>query len=149
MGVSEGSGGRPFGGGHQASSAVSARQTGITRESSAIALKARTCVLEVEPVSLSARIQAGETGPGLEEQLAEPGLDGFATSRVGQFSTLGALDRGPARGHSRRYYTQIDDLVEAVRALTPDGQGVAAVPGSETAVSPEVGCCSARRARWA
>jgi alkyldihydroxyacetonephosphate synthase len=52
-------------------------------------LKALDRVLEVDRVSLSARIQAGATGPGLEQQLGEHGLTLRHFPQSFQFSTLG------------------------------------------------------------
>ena len=86
-----------------------------------IDLKALDRVLEVDPVSLSARIQAGATGPRLEEQLGEHGLTLRHFPQSFQFSTLGGWIATRAGGHFATLYTHIDDLVESVRALTPVG----------------------------
>ena len=92
-----------------------------------IDLKALDRVLEVDPMSLAARIQAGATGPRLERQLREHGLTLRHFPQSFQFSTLGGWIATRAGGHFATLYTHIDDLVESVRALTPGrGLGVAA-----------------------
>jgi alkyldihydroxyacetonephosphate synthase len=94
--------------------------------------------MEVDPVSLSARIQAGATGPGLEEQLGEHGLTLRHFPQSFEFSTLGGWIATRAGGHFATLYTHIDDLVESVRALTPIGAWESRrLPGSGAGVSPD------------
>ncbi len=103
-----------------------------------IDLKALDRVLEVDPVSLSARIQAGATGPGLERQLGEHGLTLRHFPQSFEFSTLGGWIATRAGGHFATLYTHIDDLVESVRALTPAGPWESRrLPGSGAGVSPD------------
>ncbi len=78
-------------------------------------------VLEVDPVSQAARIQAGATGPGLEDQLREHGLTLRHYPQSFEYSTLGGWVATRAGGHFATLATHIDDLVESVRALTPNG----------------------------
>jgi alkyldihydroxyacetonephosphate synthase len=95
-------------------------------------------VLDVDPVSLSARIQAGATGPGLEDQLREHGLTLRHFPQSFQFSTLGGWIATRAGGHFATLYTHIDDLVESVRAVTPAGIWESRrLPGSGAGVSPD------------
>ena len=120
----------PFGGGTSVVAGVEAagceRYAGVV----SIDLKALDRVLEVDPVSLSARIQAGATGPVLEEQLGAHGLTLRHFPQSFQFSTLGGWIATRAGGHFATLYTHIDDLVESVRALTPIGVvGVAPAAG--------------------
>ncbi len=101
-------------------------------------IKALDRVLEVDPVSLSARIQAGATGPQLEQQLAEHGLTLRHFPQSFQFSTLGGWIATRAGGHFATLYTHIDDLVESVRALTPSGVWESRrLPGSGAGISPD------------
>ena len=103
-----------------------------------IDLKSLDKVLEVDPVSMSARIQAGATGPRLEEQLGEHGLTLRHFPQSFQFSTLGGWIATRAGGHFATLYTHIDDLVESVRALTPVGVWESRrLPGSGAGVSPD------------
>jgi alkyldihydroxyacetonephosphate synthase len=103
-----------------------------------IDLKSLDRVLDVDPVSRSARIQAGATGPRLEQQLGEHGLTLRHFPQSFQFSTLGGWIATRAGGHFATLYTHIDDLVESVRAVTPVGTWASRrLPGSGAGVSPD------------
>ncbi len=103
-----------------------------------IDLRALDRVLEVDPVSLSARIQAGANGPELEEQLRAHGLTLRHYPQSFQFATLGGMIATRAGGHFATVYTHIDDLVESVRALTAVGVWESRrLPGSGAGVSPD------------
>jgi alkyldihydroxyacetonephosphate synthase len=86
-----------------------------------IDLKRLDRVLEVDPISRAARIQAGATGPALEAQLKEHGLTLRHYPQSFEFSTLGGWIATRAGGHFATLYTHIDDFVESVRAMTPSG----------------------------
>ena len=78
-------------------------------------------VLEVDPASRAARIQAGATGPAIESQLAEHGMTLRFYPQSFERSTLGGWIATRAAGHFATGPTHIDDLVEAVRAVTVRG----------------------------
>ena len=129
----------PFGGG---TSVVGGVQPRVDRERYSgvvtIDVKRLDRVLEVDPVSLAARVQAGATGPGLEAQLGEHGLTLRHFPQSFAFSTLGGWIATRAGGHFATLYTHIDDLVESVRALTPAGVWESRrLPGSGAGVSPD------------
>jgi alkyldihydroxyacetonephosphate synthase len=129
----------PFGGGTSVVGGVEA-STGCEDRAGVVTidLKALDRVLEVDPASLSARIQAGATGPGLEEQLGAHGLTLRHFPQSFQFSTLGGWIATRAGGHFATLYTHIDDLVESVRAITPAGVWESRrLPGSGAGVSPD------------
>jgi alkyldihydroxyacetonephosphate synthase len=95
-------------------------------------------VLEVDPVSLAARIEAGATGPGLEEQLREHGLTLRHFPQSFEYATLGGWIATRAGGHFATLETHIDDLVESVRAITPRGTWESRrLPGSGAGPSPD------------
>ncbi|MDQ6835080.1 MAG: FAD-binding oxidoreductase [Actinomycetota bacterium] len=95
-------------------------------------------VLEVDPVSHAARIQAGATGPELEQQLRPHGLTLRHFPQSFEFSTLGGWIATRAGGHFATRYTHIDDLVQSVRALTPAGVWESRrLPASGAGVSPD------------
>ncbi|HUC01237.1 MAG TPA: FAD-binding oxidoreductase [Solirubrobacterales bacterium] len=95
-------------------------------------------VLEVDPVSLAARIQAGATGPRLEEQLREHGLTLRHFPQSFEYATLGGWIATRAGGHFATLETHIDDLVESVRAVTPRGEWQSRrLPGSGAGPSPD------------
>lgn len=78
-------------------------------------------VLEVEPRSRTARIQAGATGPVLEAGLAPHGLTLRHYPQSFEHSTLGGWIVTRAAGHHATRRTHIEDRVAAVRMLTPRG----------------------------
>ncbi len=95
-------------------------------------------VLEVDPESLAARIQAGATGPGLEQQLREHGLTLRHFPQSFEYATLGGWVATRAGGHFATVETHIDDLVESVRAITPRGTWESRrLPGSGAGPSPD------------
>ncbi|HEX3279542.1 MAG TPA: FAD-binding oxidoreductase [Thermoleophilaceae bacterium] len=95
-------------------------------------------VLDVDPVSRAARIQAGATGPGLEEQLKQHGLTLRHYPQSFEYSTLGGWIATRAGGHFATLQTHVDDFVESVRALTPAGAWESRrLPGSGAGPSPD------------
>jgi alkyldihydroxyacetonephosphate synthase len=78
-------------------------------------------VLEVDPVSRAARIQAGALGPELEAQLKPHGLTLRHFPQSFEFSTLGGWIVTRAGGHYATQHTHIDDFVESTRLVTPRG----------------------------
>ncbi|MFL5891568.1 MAG: FAD-binding oxidoreductase, partial [Solirubrobacterales bacterium] len=95
-------------------------------------------VLDVDPASRAARIQAGATGPALEDQLREHGYTLRHFPQSFEFSTLGGWIATRAGGHFATLYTHIDDLVESVRAVTPAGLWESRrLPGSGAGPSPD------------
>jgi alkyldihydroxyacetonephosphate synthase len=95
-------------------------------------------VLEVDAESLAARIQAGATGPRLEEQLREHGLTLRHFPQSFEYATLGGWIATRAGGHFATGETHIDDLVESVRAITPRGTWESRrLPGSGAGPSPD------------
>ena len=111
----------PFGGGTSVVGGVDASRGPGHAGVVAVNLRALDRVLEVDPVSRAARIQAGATGPGLEAQLAEHGLTLRFYPQSFELSTLGGWIATRAGGHFATGPTHIDDLVESVRALTAAG----------------------------
>jgi alkyldihydroxyacetonephosphate synthase len=128
----------PFGGGTSVVGGVEARVGDGYNGVVSLDVKALDRVLDVDRESLAARIQAGATGPGLEQQLSEHGLTLRHFPQSFEFSTLGGWIATRAGGHFATLYTHIDDLVESVRALTPAGAWESRrLPGSGAGVSPD------------
>src|SRR5215218_6871234 len=126
----------PFGGGTSVVGGVESR----VWERAVVSLDLRRLdrVLEVDPTSLAARIQAGATGPGLEDQLREHGLTLRHFPQSFEYSTLGGWIATRAGGHFATLETHIDDLVESVRAITPRGTWESRrLPGSGAGPSPD------------
>jgi alkyldihydroxyacetonephosphate synthase len=95
-------------------------------------------VLEIDPVSRAARIQAGASGPVLEDQLRASGHTLRFFPQSFELSTLGGWVATRAGGHFATGPTHIDDLVESVRAITPMGEWQSRrLPGSGAGPSPD------------
>jgi alkyldihydroxyacetonephosphate synthase len=128
----------PFGGGTSVVGGVEARVGDGYNGVVSLDMKALDRVLDVDRESLAARIQAGATGPGLEQQLSEHGLTLRHFPQSFEFSTLGGWIATRAGGHFATLYTHIDDLVESIRALTPAGTWESRrLPGSGAGTSPD------------
>jgi alkyldihydroxyacetonephosphate synthase len=126
----------PFGGGTSVVGGVEPRLG--ERPVVSLDLRRLDRVLEVDPESLAARIQAGATGPGLEDQLREHGLTLRHFPQSFEYSTLGGWIATRAGGHFATLETHIDDLVESVRAITPRGNWESRrLPGSGAGPSPD------------
>jgi alkyldihydroxyacetonephosphate synthase len=110
----------PFGGGTSVVGGVE-RPGGAWRGAVAVDLHAMDRVVEIDTVSRAARIQAGATGPRLEEQLAVQGMTLRHYPQSFEHSTLGGWIATRAGGHFATLYTHIDDLLESVRMVTPRG----------------------------
>ena len=95
-------------------------------------------VLEVDSVSRAARIQAGVYGPALEDQLRPHGFTLRHFPQSFRFSTLGGWIATRSGGHYATNHTHIDDFVESVRMLTPNGWWESRrLPGSGAGPSPD------------
>lgn len=128
----------PYGGGTSVVGGVEPRVGYGYRGTVTIDLSRLDRVLEIDEVSLAARIQAGATGPELEQQLGERGLTLRHFPQSFEFSTLGGWVATRAGGHFATLYTHIDDLIESVRALTPTGAWESRrLPGSGAGPSPD------------
>jgi len=129
----------PYGGGTSVVGGVEGGAVaGSYRGVLSLDVRALDRVVEVDPVSRAARIQAGATGPGLEEQLAVHGFSLRHYPQSFEFSTLGGWIATRAGGHFATLYTHIDDLVESVRMLTPIGPWESRrLPGSGAGPSPD------------
>ncbi len=126
----------PFGGGTSVVGGVEPRLG--DRAAVALDLRRLDRVLEVDTESMAARIQAGATGPRLEEQLREQGLTLRHFPQSFEYATLGGWIATRAGGHFATLYTHIDDLVESVRAITPRGLWESRrLPGSGAGPSPD------------
>ncbi len=128
----------PFGGGTSVVGGVEPIVDGSYAGTVAIDLRALNRVLEVDPVSRAARIQAGATGPELEAALRPHGLSLRFYPQSFEASTLGGWIATRAGGHFATLYTHIDELVQSVRALTPTGTWSSRrLPASGAGPSPD------------
>lgn len=128
----------PFGGGTSVVGGVEPRVSAAYAGTVSADLSLLSRVLEADPVSGAALIQAGATGPRLNSQLASHGLTLRHFPQSYEFSTLGGWIATRSGGHYATGCTHIDDLVESVRAVTPAGTWQSRrLPGSGAGVSPD------------
>ena len=128
----------PYGGGTSVVGGVELDQSEGFAGVACLDLRGLDQVLEVDEVSRAARIQAGATGPRLEEQLRVHGLTLRFFPQSFELSTLGGWIATRAGGHFATGETHIDDLVESTRMLTPRGLFESRrLPGSGAGPSPD------------
>ncbi|MSO40957.1 MAG: FAD-binding oxidoreductase [Solirubrobacterales bacterium] len=128
----------PFGGGTSVVGGVEPRVADDYRGTVSIDLRSMDRVLEFDPVSRAARIQAGATGPRLEQQLREHGVTLRHFPQSFEYSTLGGWLATRAGGHFATLYTHVDDLTESMRVVTPSGEWASRrLPGSGAGPSPD------------
>jgi alkyldihydroxyacetonephosphate synthase len=134
----EGAAAIPYGGGTSVVGGVEPRMRDRYPAVVTLDLGRMDRVLEVDPISRAARIQAGATGPRLEEQLREHGLTLRHFPQSFEYSTLGGWIATRAGGHFATLDTHIDDLVESIRAMTLEGGWESRrLPGSGAGPSPD------------
>ncbi len=125
----------PYGGG---TSVVGGIEPRFDAPAISLDLGAFDKLLELDPVSRSARIGAGAAGPRIESRLAGHGMTMRFYPQSFEHSTLGGWVATRAGGHFATLWTHIDDLVESVRAITPTGTWQSRrLPGSGAGVSPD------------
>jgi alkyldihydroxyacetonephosphate synthase len=128
----------PFGGGTSVVGGVTPDVAPSYNGAIALDVRSLDRVLEVDDVSLAARIQAGASGPLLEAQLAERGLTLRHFPQSFEYATLGGWIATRAAGHFATGRTHIEDFVESTRAITPLGVWESRrLPGSGAGVSPD------------
>ncbi len=126
----------PFGGGTSVVGGVECRDR--SRPVLSLDLRRLAGVLEVDDVSLVTRIRGGTEGPSIADSLRPYGLTLRHYPQSYEFSTLGGWIATRAGGHFATGPTHIDDLVQAVRAVTPVGIAQSArVPASAAGPAPD------------
>lgn len=127
----------PYGGGSSVCGGVEPLVEADFRGTLSLDLTRLSCVLEVDRESRCARVQAGVLGPHLEAQLRGQGLTLRHFPQSFEFSSLGGWIATRAGGHFATVYTHIDDLVQAVRVITPSGAlETRRLPGSGAGPDP-------------
>jgi len=109
----------PFGGGSNIAGCV--ERMDFNRTAISLDMRRMRRVLEVDAQSCTARIEAGVFGPDLEQQLAaqDMTLGHFPDSFL--HSTLGGWIATRSAGMQSDRYGKIEDMVIALRMVTPDG----------------------------
>lgn len=113
----------PFGGGSSVCGGIEADPR--SREQYSAVLSLDLCclnqLLDVDATSRTARIQAGMYGPAIEDALRPHGFTLRHYPQSFEFSTLGGWIATRAGGHFATQYTHIDDFVQSIRMVTPQG----------------------------
>lgn len=128
----------PYGGGSSVVGGITPRIPDGYNGAVTLDMREMDRVLEVDPTSRAALIQAGALGPHLEAQLAPHNLTLRFYLQAFQFSTLGGWIATRAGGHFATGSTHIDDHIESIRAITPTGTWESRrLPASGAGVSPD------------
>jgi alkyldihydroxyacetonephosphate synthase len=128
----------PYGGGSSVVGGVEPKVGERYRGTVSIDLMRLGGVLEIDPTSRAARVQAGIYGPALEDALRPHGLTLRHFPQSFELSTLGGWIATRAGGHYATLYTHIDDFVESLRLVTPSGIIESRrLPGSGAGPSPD------------
>ena len=129
----------PFGAGSSVVGGIEPRIEGTScRAAVTLDLRHLDRVVEIDPVSRAARIEGGVFGPALEAQLRPHGLTLRHFPQSFEYSTLGGWIATRSGGHFATLYTHIDDLVESIRMVTPQGVvETRRLPGSGAGPSPD------------
>ena len=127
----------PFGGGSSVCGGVEPHR-GTHKGTVTIDLRHMGQVKEVDKTSRAALIEGGTYGPSLEAQLRPHGLTLRHFPQSFEYSTLGGWIATRGGGHFATLYTHIDDLVESLRTVTPQGVIESRrLPGSGAGPSPD------------
>jgi len=111
----------PFGGGSSVSGGVEPTHSTNYRGVITVDMKYFDKILSIDQASRSAHIQGGIFGPVLEAGLKPHGLTMRHYPQSFEFSTLGGWIVTRSGGHFATLYTHIDEFVQGVRMVTPQG----------------------------
>jgi alkyldihydroxyacetonephosphate synthase len=129
----------PFGAGSSVVGGIEPRlDVGRWRGAVTLDLRHLDRVVEIDETSRAARIEAGVLGPALEAQLRAHRLTLRHFPQSFEYSTLGGWIATRSGGHFASLYTHIDDFVESLRVVTPQGViETRRLPGSGAGPSPD------------
>lgn len=111
----------PYGAGSSVVGGTESRDLDNFNGSIILNTQALNQILEIDTVSKSARIQAGILGPELEAGLKPSGLTLRHFPQSFEYSTLGGWIACRAAGHYATRFTHVDDFVQSLRVVTPQG----------------------------
>jgi alkyldihydroxyacetonephosphate synthase len=110
----------PFGGGTSVTGGVEAVAGGLDGVA-ALDLARMDRLLDVDPVSLTATMQPGLTGPRADRLLADRGLMLGHLPQSFEHATIGGYAATRSAGQASAGYGRFGDMVVALRAATPRG----------------------------
>ena len=126
----------PFGGGTSVVGGVSALR-GEHRAVIALDLRRLDRGTTVDPVSLTATLEAGMTGPRAEAFLAEHGLTLGHFPQSFEYATVGGFAATRSAGQASSGFGRFDELVLGLRLVTPTGE-IVVNPHPASAAGPSV-----------
>ena len=126
----------PFGGGTSVVGGVEPVADGFE---GAVSLDLRRLdrVLDVDPVSLTATLEGGLSGPAAEARLGEHGLTIGHHPQSYEFSSVGGWVATRSAGQASTGFGRIDSLVEGLRCVSPAGE-VVCRPLPASAAGPDL-----------
>jgi alkyldihydroxyacetonephosphate synthase len=128
----------PFGGGTSVVGGVEPAVGGGFSGAVSLDLTRLDRVLEVDRTSRAARMQGGIRVPAMEAVLKQQGLTLRHFPQSLAMATLGGMIATRSGGHFATLYTHIDDFVESLRMVTPNGAMESRrLPGSGAGPSPD------------
>jgi alkyldihydroxyacetonephosphate synthase len=120
----------PFGGGTSVVGGVEPVRDGMAAAIS-LDLRRLDTTVDVDRVSLMAKLDAGLLGPEAERRLGAEGVTLGHFPQSFEYSTVGGWVATRSAGQASTGYGRIDELVEGVRCITPAGElGTHALPAS-------------------
>jgi alkyldihydroxyacetonephosphate synthase len=126
----------PFGGGTSVVGGVEAF-AGEHGAAIALDLSRLSRVVAVDRTSLTATVEPGLFGPELERQLGAAGVTLGHFPQSFEYSTVGGWVATRSAGQASTGYGRIDELVEAVRCVTPAGE-LATLDAPASAAGPSL-----------
>ena len=121
----------PFGGGTSVVGGIEPSGAGAV----SLDLARMASLVDVDPVSLTARLGPGMTGPEAEAALNEHGLTLGHFPQSWEYATIGGFAATRSAGQASTGYGRFDELVLGLRVATPAGElSVSPFPG--TAAGP-------------
>jgi alkyldihydroxyacetonephosphate synthase len=126
----------PFGGGSSVVGGVEPRRDGLEAAIS-LDLARMDRLVEADQVSLTATLEAGCTGPRVEDLLAAENLTLGHFPQSWEYATLGGFVATRSAGRASTGYGRIDELVLGLRAATPAGT-IDLPPLPASAAGPDV-----------
>src|SRR5918993_1495347 len=126
----------PFGGGTSVVGGVEPVRDGMAATVT-LDLGRLASSVEVDSTSLTARLDAGLLGPDVERRLREQGVTLGHFPQSFEYSTVGGWVATRSAGQASPGYGRIDELVEALRRVTPVGE-ISTLDAPATAAGPSL-----------
>ena len=101
-------------------------------------VSAMDAVVEIDEASLTATVEAGHNGRAFERVLNERGLSFPHFPASAEWASVGGYVAARGSGVLSSRYGKIEDLVVALRVVTPTGEVIDTLPVPRHAVGPEL-----------